>query len=152
MELGVAAERIVTTGNLKYESPEPKRLPHLEAQIRNLAQERSILVAGSTMPGEEEQVLDAFQRLGGPRRALLILAPRHPERWNAVYEKLCESGMTVLRRSSLPDREPGEVGSTRPLTPTATKGGEKEVCVTQLTVAALMSDPSCDLEVRTNIP
>jgi 3-deoxy-D-manno-octulosonic-acid transferase len=100
--LGIPPERITVTGNLKYESPEPAVKPELEERLRELADGRPILLAGSTMAGEEEQVLDAFGRLGGDdrgHRALLILAPRHPERWEEVWGLL--DGMKAARRSAL---------------------------------------------------
>ncbi|HYG64021.1 MAG TPA: 3-deoxy-D-manno-octulosonic acid transferase [Thermoanaerobaculia bacterium] len=102
LALGVDAARVTVTGNLKYESPEPPAKPDLEAQIHSLASGRPILLAGSTMEGEEEAVLDAFLQIGAAR-ALLILAPRHPERWDAVDAFLRSRGIAVLRRS-----RPGE--------------------------------------------
>jgi len=100
--LGVEPRRITVTGNLKYESPEPPRKPELEAALRELAGGRPILLAGSTMAGEEGPVLDAFLRAGGGGRALLLLAPRHPERWNEVEELLHSRGIAAVRRSALP--------------------------------------------------
>lgn len=98
-ELGVEEERIVVTGNLKYDTPEPPPLPALEARLREIARGRPLLVAGSTMPGEEELVLKAFSRVAG--RALLVLAPRHVERSDEV-ERLCrDRGLAWLRRSGL---------------------------------------------------
>lgn len=98
--LGVPGERIVVTGNLKYESPEPGFKPELEDRLRALAGGRPILLAGSTMRGEEEQVLDAFGRLGG--RAMLVLAPRHPERWDEADALLCVRGVNTVRRTRIP--------------------------------------------------
>jgi 3-deoxy-D-manno-octulosonic-acid transferase len=53
------------------------------------------------MSGEEEQVLDAFERLGGGDRALLVLAPRHPERIGDVAKLLRERAVPMVRRSRL---------------------------------------------------
>jgi len=96
VSLGVPAGRVTVTGNLKYESPEPVLKPELEERLRALAAGRPILLAGSTMPGEEEQVLDAFRRLDG---AMLVIAPRHPERWDEVAALL---GKNAIRRSAIP--------------------------------------------------
>lgn len=105
--LGVPAERIAVTGNLKYETPEPPRKPELEEALLRLAGGRPILLAGSTMPGEEEQVLDAHQQAGGGDRALLVLAPRHPERWNEAATLLQARGIDHARRTALPaERRP----------------------------------------------
>jgi 3-deoxy-D-manno-octulosonic-acid transferase len=103
LRLGVPAERVTVTGNLKYESPEPERRSALEAEVARLAAGRPLLLAGSTMAGEEEPVLDAFARLGGGERALLLLAPRHPERWDEVDRLLAARGLTRVRRSRLTD-------------------------------------------------
>lgn len=101
IELGVPTDRITITGNLKFEIGLPGEMPELRSAITGLAQGRPILVAGSTMRGEEEQVLEAFEQLGGGGRALLVLAPRHPERWPRVAARLRKSGLEVQRRSEL---------------------------------------------------
>lgn len=99
IELGVPADRVRRTGNLKFETAEIEPQPSLESKLTELADGRPILIAGSTMQGEESQVLDSFDRIGGADRALLVLAPRHPERWNEVEELLRKTGVEVLRRS-----------------------------------------------------
>jgi 3-deoxy-D-manno-octulosonic-acid transferase len=78
LALGVPAGKVMVTGNLKFETPEPAAKPALEAKLAELAGGRPILVAGSTMGGEEEAVVDAFLGAGGGTRAFLLLAPRHP--------------------------------------------------------------------------
>ena len=101
LALGVPAERVTVTGNLKFESPEPPRLPRLEAAVKALAGRRPVLIAGSTMAGEEERVLAAFAAAGGGARALLVLAPRHPQRWDEAARRVAEAGLGFVRRSDL---------------------------------------------------
>jgi len=103
--LGVPAERIVVTGNVKYDIPAPSAAPDLLALVERLAGERPVLIAGSTMGGEEEQVLAAFAAAGGGDAALLVLAPRHPERWDAVEALVRAAGFAVRRRSAGPGPE-----------------------------------------------
>lgn len=103
---GAKVERIQITGNLKYDTPRPVALDDLERRVRSLAGGRPILIAGSTMKGEEEQVLEAFRQLGSGQRALLILVPRHPERWDAVWRLVEAHGFVGLRRSCLGADEP----------------------------------------------
>ena len=98
---GAEASRIHITGNLKYDTPKPESKPELEDSIRQLADGRPILIAGSTMAGEDEAVLDAFRRLGGGERALLLLVPRHPERWDGVARLVEGQGFRLGRRSAL---------------------------------------------------
>ena len=98
---GAPAERITVAGNLKFDASEPEPRPELEAEIRRLAAGRPILLAGSTMPGEEEQILDAFTALGAGNDALLLIAPRHPERFDGVARLIRERGLACLRRSRM---------------------------------------------------
>jgi 3-deoxy-D-manno-octulosonic-acid transferase len=110
LALGVEPGRVAVTGNLKYESPEPARKPELEAALRTLAGGRPILLAGSTMAGEEAMVLDAFHHIDDGR-ALLVLAPRHPERWNEVEALLRSRGEDFVRRTALAPSPSGSSGS-----------------------------------------
>ncbi len=108
--LGVPPERIAVTGNLKYDTPEPALAPELSAAVSQLAAGRSILVAGSTMAGEEEALLAATAGL--EERVLLILAPRHPERWGEVAALLDRSGRPHVHRSRLAEAD--ETSADRP--------------------------------------
>ena len=134
--LGVAPDRVTVTGNLKFDSPEPPLLPALARRLERLAAGRPILLAGSTMAGEEEQVLTAFRRLAeGERtpgeRALLVVAPRHPERFAAVAELLAAAHPDFVRRSGTDRERPavflldsiGELAATYRLASAAFIGG-----------------------------
>jgi 3-deoxy-D-manno-octulosonic-acid transferase len=100
VSLGVAAERVKVVGNVKYDlEPDPTPL-EWEGRLRSLAGDGAVVVAGSTMEGEEELVVEAVRRLEGvDDRPLLVLAPRHPERFDAVAEMLHRRGITAARRS-----------------------------------------------------
>ena len=113
-QLGADPVRITVTGSLKFDSldahaPVPNRGAERVLRFFRLSPERPVIVAGSTLKGEEEAVIRAFNRLraSGAAGALLILAPRHPERF-ADVDRLCrQEGLTTLRRSDLPiDAEP----------------------------------------------
>lgn len=111
--LGVEPARIAVTGNLKFDSPEPAPVPALEAALARLAGGRPVLVAGSTMPGEEAAVAAAFQAAGGGERALLVVAPRHRERWGEAEAVLVGAGLATRRRSRLAEGD-GELGRAEP--------------------------------------
>jgi 3-deoxy-D-manno-octulosonic-acid transferase len=100
VDLGIEPQRVRVSGNIKYDlrtSSEP--LPWQEL-VRKAAGERPIVVAGSTMEGEEQMVLDAVAQLDrGWSRLLLVLAPRHPERFDSVAALLDERGISYCRRS-----------------------------------------------------
>jgi 3-deoxy-D-manno-octulosonic-acid transferase len=84
---GVRAESVQVAGNMKYDirAPKQSRVPEW---IRRVAAGRPIFVAGSTVggtPAEEERVIKAWKTsLRGDNAALLVLAPRHPERFSVV--------------------------------------------------------------------
>jgi len=99
-ELGVPRAKICTAGNIKYDlEPDPSPLAWIEA-VRSVAGERPIIVAGSTMEGEETVVLDTVSRLDAAGQpVLLVLAPRHPERFEAVADLVTRRGLGLTRRS-----------------------------------------------------
>ena len=99
LSLGARKARTSLTGNLKFDTPEPVPVAGLEQALRDLAADRPILVAGSTMPGEEPIVIDAFERLD--REALLVLAPRHPERFDEVWREVEARLLPAMRRSGI---------------------------------------------------
>ncbi len=102
---GAAPERVHVAGNLKFDATAPAAKPDLEAAVRQVAGDRPILLAGSTMLGEDEHVIDAFKRLGAGQRALLVIAPRHPERFAAVARLVRDQGLVVQRRSEPTESE-----------------------------------------------
>jgi len=100
-ELGVPEDRIQTLGNIKYDlEPSPDPLPWQEL-VRPWAAGRPVVVAGSTMDGEEHAVLEAVSAIGGSRRLFLVVAPRHPERFDGVRRQLEERGINLALRSAL---------------------------------------------------
>ena len=104
--LGASGQAVSLTGNLKFDTPEPAPAAGLEEALGRLAAGRPILVAGSTMFGEEGTVLDAFERLG--REAMLVLAPRHPERFDEVWREVEQRSLPALRRRRMQSAAMGE--------------------------------------------
>ncbi len=102
-ELGLAGEgRIIVAGNTKADTLAQR---DTEAEAR-LARELGVLdsevwlVAGSTHPGEEEQVIEAFKNIKSELpQARLLIAPRHPERVAEVSALLAQKGVEVVRRT-----------------------------------------------------
>lgn len=100
--LGAPRERVVVTGNIKYDMELPADLTERGAALRaELFGERPVLIAASTHEGEEPRLLDAYVRLRARfPDLLLVLVPRHPERFDAVYALCIEVGHAVARRST----------------------------------------------------
>jgi len=99
--LGIPAQRIRVTGNIKFDAAPLGPPPAVAEVIRRLAGGRAVLVAGSTMAGEEELVLDAWLGVEASRRPFLLLAPRHPERADEVAALLAARRVAATRRSFL---------------------------------------------------
>ncbi|MGL5290791.1 MAG: lipid IV(A) 3-deoxy-D-manno-octulosonic acid transferase [Vibrionaceae bacterium] len=99
-KLGIAENKISTTGSLKFDLPyfdvnSPEALA-LQKQIGT----RPVWIAASTHQGEDELVLEAHRLvLKTQPNALLILGPRHPERFNAVFEQILKLNFTAQRRT-----------------------------------------------------
>lgn len=102
--LGLPAENLSISGNIKFDLD-------LNAQIRQSAEvlrqqwsgasQRPILLAASTHRGEDEIILQAFSVIKqSVNNALLVLVPRHPERFNQVGDLCLEAGYSLARRSS----------------------------------------------------
>ena len=102
VEMGAPAERVQVGGNLKFEVKPPATTPFVQAFVAALqnANIGPVLVAGSTLEGEEGWMLGCFEAVVNRYpEALLVLAPRHPERFEAVAGLLKASAMPWRRRS-----------------------------------------------------
>ncbi len=100
--LGSAAARTPVVGNLKFDIQIDPEISAAGRALRAaLFGARPVWVAGSTHPGEEEEVLDAHTVvLRAQPDALLLLAPRHPQRFDAVAALLGRRGLAWVRRSA----------------------------------------------------
>jgi 3-deoxy-D-manno-octulosonic-acid transferase len=104
--LGADPARVFVTGDLKLEAaPEEGVPPARWRQLLETPDSAPVWVAGSTHQGEEEIVLRVHERaLARHPELVLILAPRHPERVEAVLRLCRERGRAAVRRSRLPGR------------------------------------------------
>lgn len=101
-ELGYAEDKLKLTGNIKYDLViTPELLEKIEALRALWVQNRPIWIAASTHEGEESLILQAHrQLLEKYPNLLLLLVPRHPERFNPVAELISKEGFDFIRRSS----------------------------------------------------
>jgi 3-deoxy-D-manno-octulosonic-acid transferase len=114
IDIGADPSRVVVTGSLKFDSLEGPGTPAVDRgrnrvlRYFRITAGRPVVIAASTLKGEEEPVLEAFQRIRATMtNALLIVAPRKPERFDEVERLARRSGWSVARRSELPvDSEP----------------------------------------------
>ncbi|MDW5375950.1 lipid IV(A) 3-deoxy-D-manno-octulosonic acid transferase [Halomonas sp. HP20-15] len=109
-ELGCPASRVAVTGALKFDIELNEGLEDESERLRTEWGERPVWVAGSTHPGEDEAVLEAHARLRERYpNALLVLVPRHPQRFDAVATLCRSQGLAMARhsRGELPGPETG---------------------------------------------
>lgn len=103
LELGFPPKQLITTGNLKFDL---EISDHLRQEVRLTAERlglagRAVWIAGSTHEGEEKMVLEAHQRLVQDYPDLvLILVPRHPERFEQVESLIKKMGIAYVKRSN----------------------------------------------------
>jgi 3-deoxy-D-manno-octulosonic-acid transferase len=101
IQMGAHAERVHVSGNLKFEV-KPAAKPAIARAFDAMKRKDAgpLLVAGSTLDGEETTLLDMFRQVTARYpNAVLLLAPRHPERFDVVASLLASSGLHYQRRS-----------------------------------------------------
>ena len=102
LALGADPANVSIAGNLKFDSEtEDDDDGQVQSLRQALAANRPVWIAASTHEGEEEQVLDAFRLVRDEfANGLLIIAPRHPERFDKVYDLCRRRGQEVARRTA----------------------------------------------------
>lgn len=103
--LGVT--RVAVTGSIKFDVVVPAAALQTGAALRERIGARPVLLCASTRDGEEALILDAFKRLAQrPPGMLLLIVPRHPQRFDDVARLVQARGLGLARRS-----EPGAIGA-----------------------------------------
>jgi 3-deoxy-D-manno-octulosonic-acid transferase len=101
MALGVPRASVEVTGSIKFDMETPASVEEQVEVMRRNWGGRPVWVAGSTHEGEDEIMMAAHARLLREiPNALLILVPRHPERFDRVTGQVIKSGLNLVRRSS----------------------------------------------------
>jgi 3-deoxy-D-manno-octulosonic-acid transferase len=96
---GLGAREVAVTGNVKFDLEVPADIAARAQALRNLlGPGRTVWVAGSTREGEEALLVEAFAAM--PPEVLLVLVPRHPQRFDEVVQAAAARGFEVARRSS----------------------------------------------------
>ncbi len=110
----IGAPRVEVTGNVKYDAQPGKETPLVLALKMRMHGDALAIVCGSTLPGEEAIILDAWKKIvAAVPRALLVIAPRHPDRFDQVALLIRERGLTALRGTTFARAKvtvkPGEI-------------------------------------------
>jgi 3-deoxy-D-manno-octulosonic-acid transferase len=97
-DIGASPEQIMVSGNLKFD----QKIPAAQTPPISIVGGRSVITAGSTHRGEEAILLEVFTRLRKKYPDIvLIIAPRHPERFNEVCGLITNAGYECQRRTRL---------------------------------------------------
>ncbi|OGS80296.1 MAG: 3-deoxy-D-manno-octulosonic acid transferase [Gallionellales bacterium GWA2_55_18] len=97
----LGAQNVLVTGNLKFDIEPPPAMLQLGGQLREqFGAERKVFLAASTREGEELLLLDALKNIRVPG-LLLVIVPRHPQRFGEVAQLLEQRGIPFLRRSKM---------------------------------------------------
>lgn len=101
VEIGAMPDRVHVSGNLKFDAKIAQDSPLSSALKNALTPNQQVLVFGSTVEGEESLLNPCFKSvLHEFPQALIVLAPRHPERFDAVAELLRSDGISFWRRTA----------------------------------------------------
>jgi 3-deoxy-D-manno-octulosonic-acid transferase len=112
--LGCDPERVNVSGNLKFDVRAAKQAEATRL-LKVLGAGLRFLVAGSTLEGEETALLAAWPRLlAVDPHLVMVLAPRHPERFAAVSTLLQNSGFAWTKRSEWEGKSPGAIAPLQP--------------------------------------
>lgn len=91
---------VTVTGNMKFDLALPAEWgQRAEALAAHVTGGRAMWVAGSTRDGEETLLLDALVKHPLRERAVAVIVPRHPERWDSTFDEASVRGLRVARRS-----------------------------------------------------
>ena len=104
--LALGARTVEVTGNLKFDAAPDTGSEALASLFRGWFGDRLVLLAASTREGEEELLLNALQE-DPLDEAILVIVPRHPQRFDAVARLLSARGLKSARRSTNAPLEPG---------------------------------------------
>src|SRR6478672_10450586 len=106
-DIGAPTERVRVSGNLKFDV-RPNAQPELITGLRAaIGKDSPVIVCGSTAEGEEEPLLAAFKAVQQQfPKAVMILAPRHPERFEKVAALISAAGFALQRRTQWQSAQP----------------------------------------------
>lgn len=95
------ARNVNVTGSIKFDVTPPEQMLEKGAELRRMMGTRPVLLCASTREGEEDLILDALTSASDMTGALVVIVPRHPQRFDEVEAKVAAHGLSSRRRSSL---------------------------------------------------
>lgn len=100
--IGVTPSKVAVTGSVKFDVDIPESVRQASLALREELADRIVWIAGSTHEGEDVQLLEAHRKvLATHPKTLLIIVPRHPERFESVADQIEKAGFKAARRSQV---------------------------------------------------
>ena len=99
IQLGAQIDKVINAGNIKFDlDPLPEK--SISKNLRKIVGTRKIISFASTHSGEEAQIINSYLKVKEQINALLVIIPRHPERFNEVEKLVKNANLTIARRSN----------------------------------------------------
>lgn len=102
------APNVSVTGSIKFDVTPPEQVLATGASLRSMMGAKPVLLCASTREGEEDLIFDALEA-AGLDNALVVIVPRHPQRFDEVAAKVASRGMPMQRRSTFTSALPADV-------------------------------------------
>ncbi len=99
IQLGANNDKIIVAGNIKFDQ-NPSVNQTSNQELLSIITKRKVVIFASTHKGEETQIIDAYLDHKNNIDALLVIIPRHPERFNEVYKLAQKQQINIIKRSS----------------------------------------------------
>lgn len=100
IDLGLTSSKLLVTGSIKYDRDLPSEQIAMGRTLKTQwLKDELVIVAASTHEGEDKQLLEVFQQLKKSLALRLIIVPRHPERFNSVYQLVESQALAVIKKS-----------------------------------------------------
>ena len=99
LELGASTDKVTVAGNIKFDQ-NPTADAAISKQLKAIIGDKKVVVFASTHRGEEAQIINAYLARKDDIDALLVLIPRHPERFDEVYCLAQKYGINIAKRSN----------------------------------------------------
>ena len=99
IQLGVVENKVINTGNIKFDL-NPTANSATTETLKQIIGPRKVITFASTHAGEEAQIIKHYVKVKEQIDALLVIIPRHPERFNEVEKLAKNADLTVARRSN----------------------------------------------------
>ncbi|WPE15993.1 lipid IV(A) 3-deoxy-D-manno-octulosonic acid transferase [Candidatus Thioglobus autotrophicus] len=99
IQLGAPKSQVVNTGNIKFDL-NPIANSTITAELKQIIGQRKVVAFASTHAGEELQIINSYLKVQARIDALLVIIPRHPERFNEVEKLAKNASLTIARRSN----------------------------------------------------